>query len=66
MEQKTLLIGSVTRAQRARSLLLARAITVRLVRARQNNCSYSLSVSEEMVPAALAALEEAGIRAVVK
>ena len=62
MEYKTITVGSVTYAQRARSLLFSRHIHAVIVRARASGCSWGVRVEADAVDAACELLRHAGMK----
>ena len=63
MEQITIVIGTVTQAQRARALLGGRGIPSSLARARTGNCVYAVRLDASRAERAREILSENGIKA---
>ena len=62
MEMKTITVGSITYAQRAKSLLLARHVTASIVRSRASGCSWGVRVNANEVESACRLLQHAGMK----
>lgn len=62
MGYTSLILGSVTRAQRARNLLIAQGIYSTVVRGVRNNCTYGVRVEQSRAEEAIGVLEAAGMR----
>lgn len=62
METKTLTVGSITYAQRARNLLMGHGIASTLVRTRQSGCSYGVRLDATKIEDAMEYLRSAGLK----
>lgn len=62
MEYKTVTVGSITYAQRAKSLLLSRHIHATIVRARATGCSWGVRLNAEDAARACELLRHAGMK----
>lgn len=62
MGLKTVVLGSVTFAQRGRNLLLSKGVSATLARSRAGGCHYGVRVAEEELEKALSFLHSAGMK----